>query len=127
MWAVGVYYTYVNNVTSLQTLVEHWNGTAWTVVPSPNAVGMGTYANFLSDVTSISANDIWAVGYTYSSPSPGGQTLIEHWDGISWSIVPGPNLGTSPSELFGVAAVSANDVWAAGDYINTVATLPALV
>jgi hypothetical protein len=35
-------------------------------------------------------NDIWAVGYEETS-SYVPQTLIEHWDGHSWSVVPSPN------------------------------------
>lgn len=44
---------------------------------------------------------------------------MEHWDGIQWSIVASPNPGTdemSRNRLYGVAAVSTNDVWAVGDY-----------
>jgi hypothetical protein len=44
-------------------------------------------------VTCVSASDCWAVGYTVL-PITGSyyQTLIEHWDGTSWSIVQ-PSLG----------------------------------
>jgi hypothetical protein len=34
-WAVGSYHT---NGQSLKTLIEHWNGTAWKVQPSPSPV-----------------------------------------------------------------------------------------
>ena len=44
------------------TLTEHWNGTAWSVVASPNA---GTI-NSLQSVAAVSANDVWAVGYRYN-------------------------------------------------------------
>src|SRR5215469_8327574 len=39
-----------------------------------------------------------------------------HWDGTQWSIVPSPNPGAFINELSGVAAISANDVWAVGIY-----------
>src|SRR5437764_621866 len=55
----------------------------WSVVSSPN---VGTSSNVLNGVAVVSANDVWAVGY-YS-----GGTLIEHWDGTSWSVVPSPNV-----------------------------------
>jgi hypothetical protein len=55
------------------------------------------------------------------SPHPSGsplyirQTLIEHWDGRNWSVVASPNpQGKTWVQLNGVAAVSANDIWAVG-------------
>jgi len=71
----------------------------WKVVPSPNA-GL---ALSLTGVTALSASDIWAVGYSHSS-SGVEQTLTEHWNGTTWSLVPSP---TNPG------AVS-SDVWAVG-------------
>src|SRR5437763_3673913 len=35
-----------------------------------------------------------------------------------WSVVSSPNLGTSHNHLEGVAAASADDVWAVGNYQN---------
>src|SRR5205823_2427748 len=55
----------------------------------------------------IADNDIWAVG-AYSSAG----TLIEHWDGASWSIEPSPSGGI----LRAVSADAANDAWAVGEY-----------
>jgi hypothetical protein len=63
-----------------QTLVEHWDGTNWSVVTSPNTSAQ-QYNEFES-VTCTSASDCWGVGEYYSNAY---QTLIEHWDGISWS------------------------------------------
>src|SRR5204862_321418 len=103
VWAVGY-----SNVSADQTLVEHWNGSAWSIVPSPN---VGTNHNRLNGVEVASANDVWAMGDTY-------QTLVEHWDGITWSVVSSPNVGTSDNYLTGVAVVSGSDVWAVGYYLN---------
>ncbi|HEU0297110.1 MAG TPA: hypothetical protein VFR47_30500 [Anaerolineales bacterium] len=90
---------------------------SWKIVSSPN-VGTGTYGNRLNAVTAVSANDVWAVGF---SPHPSGtplyirQTLIEHWDGRNWSVVPSPNpAGDTDVELNGVDAISSSDVWAVG-------------
>ncbi len=110
MWAVGHYY----NGTVNQTLVEHWNGSTWSVIPSPN---VGTSYNYLTGITAISSNDIWAVGY-YDISGNVGQTLVEHWDGSTWSVAPSPNVGTSGNTLNGVAAVSSSDIWAVGAYNN---------
>jgi hypothetical protein len=104
VWAVG----YTDNY---QTLTEHWNGTAWTVVPSPNAGS----PNYLYAVTAIASNNVWAVGRIGDTDFPHVYALIEHWDGISWSVVPNPGGGGSGgTPLYGVAAASANDVWAVG-------------
>ena len=72
----------------------------------------------------MSANDVWAVGVysIYDKNSFGGssllpsRTLVEHWNGKSWSVAPSPSLGTNDNNFYGVAAVSANDVWAVGYY-----------
>jgi hypothetical protein len=98
-----------------QTLVEHWNGSSWSVVASPNPTGK-TYV-VLNGVDAISASDIWAVGHSGDPSSIPLQTLTEHWNGTSWSIVPSPSPGTyNGNVLNAVSAISANDVWAVGWY-----------
>src|SRR6266567_3297398 len=82
---------------------------AWTVVSSPNPGSV----NDLNGVAAVSASDVWAVG-EFINASNVNQTLIEHWNGHKWSVVPSPNVGTHNNELFGVTAVSATDVWAVG-------------
>ncbi len=114
VWAVG-YYVNGNSVT--QTLVEHWNGTSWSVVPSPSPASIN---NELFSVSAVSASDVWAVGFisTTTATGPIDQTLIEHWNGTSWSVVKSANPGSTNAHLAGVAAVSANNVWAVGNYSN---------
>ncbi len=107
VWAVG-YYTGGPN----RTLTMHWNGTQWSIVGSPNANSLN---NSLAGVAAVSANDIWAVGYYYGS-SNADQTLTMHWNGTQWTIVSSPNPGSSINRLFAVTAISANDVWAVGNY-----------
>ena len=111
VWAVGDYYNFPGD----DTLTIHWDGTEWSVVPSPN-VGTGT--NDLKGVSAISSNDVWAVGYYHLEPAGGYYALIEHWDGTAWSVVPSPdpNPGAHPLVLNAVAAISSNDVWAVGYY-----------
>ncbi|MEO8284999.1 MAG: S-layer homology domain-containing protein [Chloroflexota bacterium] len=112
VWGVG---DYRNASNIVQTLTIHWDGVAWSVVPSPNA---GTHDNALYGVAAVSSTDIWAVG-RYSSDSTGNyQTLVEHWNGNAWNVVSSPNMGPTNNFLYGVAAVSASDVWAVGIYSN---------
>jgi hypothetical protein len=107
VWAVGQY----EGPDSLQrTLVEHWNGSAWTQVPSPNS---STRSNILSAVAAVSANDVWAVG-NGATASNKNEQLIEQWDGKTWTITPNPTISQGDSILSGVAAISVSDVWAVG-------------
>lgn len=66
------------------------------------------------DVAVVSGTDAWTVGE--QQPPNGTPTPVaEHWDGTSWSGVPVPPTPTGAGVLDGVAAVSADDVWAVGD------------
>ena len=107
IWAVG--WREVPNLPS-KTLIEHWNGTRWSIVASPNP-GPADNPSQLRAITVNSANDVWAVG---SADSVTEETLIEHWNGIRWSIVSNPNPARAGSRFLGVTAISANDVWAVG-------------
>ena len=95
-----------------KTLIEHSDGTKWSIVPSPN--GSPTVSELLG-VAAVSANDVWAVGDFGASAPMYQRTLIEHWNGAKWTIVPSPNVAnSSQNTLTAVAAVSATDVWAVG-------------
>lgn len=111
-WVVGVR---VNK----RTLAEHWNGAAWTAVPSPSPgpAGARTDDELLS-VVAVTKTDIWAFGDSVSVVPPLGQLpstiLIEHWNGSKWKVVPSPDPGTGNDVLDAAAALSASDVWAVG-------------
>lgn len=111
VWAVG---TYVDSNVVYQTLIEQWNGQAWSVVPSPN---VGLSYNTLSGVTAVSASDVWAVGYYYTKNDISNQALIEQWNGSNWQAIASPGVGVD-NFLSGVTAVSTSDMWAVGTDIN---------
>ena len=74
----------------------------------------------IHDVAALSASDAWAVG-TYRVPTAGNSEWFSytlHWDGTSWQQVAAPSPPVAPGvrmcELWAVAAIAANDVWAAG-------------
>ena len=115
-WAVG---ESSSSAGGSLTLIEHWNGTAWTQVPSPSPGGPGRL-NDLSGVAATSATGAWAVGQYFNRTVFQYQTLIEHWDGIAWTQIPSPNPAPArfSNQLSAVAATSASDAWAVGDYIN---------
>jgi len=87
----------------------------WSVISSPNA---SSRSNRLSGMDSLTANDIWAVGYYQSDPNGFEQTLIMRWDGMQWNIVPSPNIGTHNNRLTAVTAIAPNDAWAVGYYLE---------
>jgi len=125
-WAGGTYADLLDTY-SYKSLIEHWNGTAWSEVPSPSPGGNGTTVNAgLTSVAAVSPTDAWAVGtdadlldnYSY-------KTLIEHWNGANWSQVPSPNPGTPDGQgqafnrLLSVTALPGSTAWAVGSYDTT--------
>ena len=114
-WAVGAYR---NNTTGVRdTLILHWNGTAWSRMASPSP---GTRLNMLTGVSAAGAGNAWAVGF-YRSQAAGAQPLILHWNGTAWSQVAAPASGLPETELNGVSTVSDREAWAAG-FAGTPAT-----
>jgi hypothetical protein len=111
VWAVGWAQDPNGPLYVKQTLIEHFNGSVWTIVPSPNK--SNDTLSILYSVSATSANDVWAVGSSQDGKLP-SRTLIQHWDGTAWSIVSSPNPDSQFNELRGVAAISANDAWAVG-------------
>jgi len=106
VWAAGIYRT----DGELRTLIEHWDGTAWQIVASPS---VGPYSNALKDLAAVGPGDVWAVGWRVDEHGV-YRTLIEHWDGAAWRVVPSPNAPSGDSILAGVAAIGPDDVWAVG-------------
>jgi hypothetical protein len=88
-------------------VIEHWNGTSWSVVPSPNPNPQGN--NSASAIAAVDANDIWAFGLQLKGP------FTEHWDGTSWSIVATP---TGVASINGATALSSGTVVAVGHGTN---------
>src|SRR4030095_1324994 len=86
-------------------------GGNWQVIPSGNGPNP---VNELHGVSALTENDVWAVGVSYNTERTVGSSLIEHWNGAQWSVVPSPNPSSSLNILYSVAAVAANDVWAVG-------------
>jgi hypothetical protein len=100
-WAVGEQYS--SGLSSYIALIEHWNGSAWSVVQG------SPYGLNLRGIAAISSNDIWAVGWMGGY---GFSPFTEHWNGSQWTYV--QSLVSGGRRLYGVAAVSSNDVWAVG-------------
>jgi len=115
VWAVGA--------AGGRTLATHWNGSAWTTVSTPTPDAIST----LRGVAMVSPSDVWAVGDSIRSQSDGvsvSRSVIEHWNGSSWSVVASPNIGAGHNVLTGVAARSATDLYAVGYYDDVTGSIP---
>jgi hypothetical protein len=96
------------------TLIESWDGSRWSVVPSPNP---GPGFTWLDGVSCAAADACNATGH-YFTQTGGNRTLIESWNGTRWSVVPHPQPGTTARELVGVSCVSTTTCTAAGFFFG---------
>jgi hypothetical protein len=107
VWAVG---EQQSSAGAFGALVEHFDGSTWSVVPTPDP---GTSGNHLYGIVALAHDDVWAVGQRNDATAP-DQELILHWNGSTWSVVPAANHGTASAALY---AVTANDdgLWGVGE------------
>jgi len=111
--AVGEQAGHKASGTPVTALIESWNGTAWSVVPSPQP----GHRNVLYGVSCTSAASCTAVGVNFVNPANATTPLVESWNGTSWSVTPSP--GQVGSELVGVSCVSPTACTAVGDQLNS--------
>lgn len=111
VWAVGHWIQDDNDLH--RALIQHWDGTQWSIVPEPE---LAAEQSELNGVVAISSNDVWAVGRVSERYGYNPHPLSLHWDGTTWSNVSVPTL--SNGSLRSVSAASANDVWAVGATYN---------
>ena len=89
-------------------LVEHWNGTAWSLTSLPSTSG------YLESVTCPSASDCWAVGSTLDQSDDPLNSFVLHWDGSRWTNAAVPASGQAYDELNSVTCTSVANCWAVG-------------
>lgn len=82
--------------------IYNWNGSEWASVP----VAVVGRSMAFEAIFGVSADDIWAGGQYLDGSTD--ETLLEHWDGSTWTQIPAPNTGVV-ADIDGLAA---NDVWA---------------
>jgi uncharacterized protein (TIGR03118 family) len=108
VWAFGL-----SNATGAPVAL-HFDGTTWTAITAAN----NRFGFEVGGLAVLSPTNVWAVGASATGePLDTLRPAAEHWDGTSWSFVPVPNpdQGTRFRDfLSGVAAISANDIWAVG-------------
>lgn len=102
---------------AFRTHVQHWDGTRWGIPSSPNYPG--SYDTTLFGVSCPGAKSCFAVGlYFVSSPTDPG-SVVEHWNGTSWTIMTSPHrLGDQ--DLRGASCPSTTTCFAVGDYLTEV-------
>ena len=111
VWAVGAGAGFQGD------LVEHWNGTAWTILPVTERLRRPTTTLwYLTAASALNATDAYVVGRsTVGTMSSGGlyqctTTECHYLAGLS---------GLSFGGFDAVAALAANDVWVLGGFSNT--------
>lgn len=115
-WAIGNQGEYRSSTNPRRNLALHWNGSTWSVVPSPNA-GASSTINYFYAASFVPGTDhIWAVGQ-YQTPQAFYETTL-FWNGTKWTLVPSPTPGVKGDFLLGVVARSASDVWTVGTYYD---------
>jgi hypothetical protein len=103
VWAVGSDST--AGPSARGGILVHWDGAAWTYVPSPSP----NLSRLLTTVWGFSPSDIWVGGQDYDQNLDETVPLLLHFDGTAWSKVDGV---TSP--IAGIWGKSTHDVWAVG-------------
>jgi hypothetical protein len=118
--AVGWFLGRIPGTSAYQnfTLAETWNGSTWTIVPSPSPKLPGGGAQ-LNSVSCTSSTSCMAVGETQVFHVPGGYLVphpfAESWNGSTWSQVATPALANSGASLNGVSCTSPSSCMAVGN------------
>ncbi|MFN2581249.1 MAG: hypothetical protein ABR498_00710 [Candidatus Dormibacteria bacterium] len=84
--AVGYDYSSATSTHAPIGLVEHWDGSAWSLVDSPNPSQTG---DFLDAVSCTSRDFCVAVGFALDGSSY--DNLAEEWNGSAWSVLTTPD------------------------------------
>jgi hypothetical protein len=108
LWAVGYY---AASRTRQHTLIEHWNGSSWRVVASPN---LGCHLNDFASVSMVDRTDGWAVGGGDYCGHPSEISETAHWNGVTWKLVPSQNVSAYGTNLAGVTVIRHRTAWAVG-------------
>jgi hypothetical protein len=95
------------------SLTEHWNGTKWAVVTSPNPAGSS--GTRLDGVACTAAKSCLAVGDYSDSASHDTLPTAQKWNGTKWSLVtvPAPS-GATDTSLGAIACTATANCWAVG-------------
>lgn len=107
--AVGSYATAAGE----KTLIEKWNGSVWSILPSTNVAG--AESNVLAGVACPTTTNCFAIGsYVKAGVT---KTLAEKWVPGTWTTMTTANpVGADPVMLEGISCPSATSCFAVGKY-----------
>jgi hypothetical protein len=107
-----------NNIGQSAAASLHFNGTSWSEKPLGNTVS-GTVLD-VTGIAAISPTNIWTVGF--NSVSSGPLEVAQQSNGALWKAVNDVQLARHGEifgeQLAGISAVSADDIFAAGEIYN---------
>ncbi len=106
-----------NDIWVAGSQVMHWNGSQWHT-----AFSSGSQQDTFNSIVEISPSNIWAAGVHYPTSNHFlSQTLMMHWDGVSWSTVSSPNVAANGANMLAAFSVlSARDIWVIGNAFSQV-------
>ena len=97
-------------IKSVRRVIEHWDGTRWTLTSFPKPSFPSTFDVF-TGVSCSSTTSCMAVGYIERGHT---FTFTERWDGVHWKVVASPSADAVWSELDAVACAAATSCAAVG-------------
>jgi hypothetical protein len=102
--------------TIVRALVEQWDGSVWTIQPTPLPV-RATW-EVLAAVSCPDLHDCIAVGgYIKNQVTSEEQPLAERWNGSSWSVLAAPNpKAENGSSFTGIDCLGADNCEVVGEY-----------
>lgn len=123
VWAVGEYTAMVQGSSVALSMALHWDGNAWTHIPSPNPTACnGCEWVTFDTVTAGGPNDVWAGGGKRVQGLDGfmGTHLyVARYDGENWIVMNTPlTSGGSGSNVQDIEYIAPDDIWFFGDWMN---------
>lgn len=113
VWAVGAWFSPSGEKLSL---IQHFDGTSWTMLPTPDTGVIGKNESMRS-VVAVSTDNAVAVG----SHTPVGfapQPLAMEWNGSEWALIATP-VFEGGANFDGIDRAPSGDLWVAGYLYGT--------
>jgi len=95
----------------IQTLAMTWDGTAWTILLSPNPGA----ENYFESVSCTSSTECVAVGVSYDTTNV-GSPLVLAWNGTIWTRITVPDVGAEDDVLSSVSCATDYSCMAVGTF-----------
>jgi hypothetical protein len=110
VWAVGETLSQDPDEQHVTPLIEHYDGTRWTVFPAPPVPDTTAVYARLATVSASGTGNVWAVGVQVNAAGANNVPFAVHFDGNRWSLAGTmPDPGSALSSIYGA---SATDAWA---------------